>query len=146
MPTRPPEPRRYYLDANLDGPDLVERLRAGGLPCEPHRDHFPADAEDEAWIPAIAARGWVIVTRDFAIQRRPAERHAWTAAQATAVMLRGDRLSAEKMATMLLNAHAAGRMDNFIAKRQPPMILYLNVQGRLDVHVGGARRGARSKP
>ncbi len=95
MSRRPPDPLRYYLDANLDGPELVGALRAGKLPCEAHRDHFPSDAADEAWIPKIASRGWVIVTRDFAIKRKPAERDAWMVAKATVIMLRGERLSAQ---------------------------------------------------
>jgi len=143
MPRRPPDALVYYLDANLDGLELVGRLRGAGMPCEPHRDHFAPDAADAAWIPPIAARGWVIVTRDFAIQRRRAEREAWTAAHATVVMLRGEKLSAEDMAKMLLAAHANGRLDNFIGKRTPPMIIYLNPDGQLQVHFGGARRGGR---
>ncbi len=94
MPRRPPEPFVYYLDANLDGPDLVARLRGGGMRCEAHRDHFAPDAEDEKWIPPIASHNWVIVTRDFAIRRRPTERTAWTVTKATVVMLRGEKLSA----------------------------------------------------
>src|SRR5262245_42389385 len=117
MPRRPPEAFVYYLDANLDGPELVTRLRDGGVPCQPHRDHFAADAVDEAWIPAIASRGWVIVTRDFAIKRRPNEREAWSTATATVIMLRGERLSAEDMSKLMLAAHAYGRLDNYIAKR-----------------------------
>ena len=145
MPTRPPEPRRYYLDANLDGPDLVERLRAGGLPCEPHRDHFPADAEDEAWIPAIAARGWVIVTRDFAIQRRPAERHAWTAAQATVVMLRGDRLSAEKMCHPLQARRRAEFSRASVPEAQPRSLDRLEDTGDPGRIVGHDATGSRQR-
>jgi len=146
MPPRPPDPLVYYLDANLDGPELVRRLRDAGMPCEPHRDHFKPDAEDEDWIPMVASRGWVIVTRDFAIKRRPNEREAWTVANATVVMVRGERLSALDMAKLLLTAHAQRRLDNYIAKRTPPMILYLNPDGRLHTHLGGERRGARKKP
>lgn len=145
MPRRPPDALVYYLDANLDGPELVGRLREAGMRCEPHRDHFAPDAADAAWIPAISSRGWVIVTRDFAIQRRPTERAAWTAANATVVMLRGEKLSAEDMSKMLLAAYADGRLDNFIAKRVRPMIIYLNPDGQLRLHVGGARRGGRKK-
>jgi hypothetical protein len=145
MPRRPPDALVYYLDANLDGLELVRRLRVEGMRCEPHRDHFAPDALDEAWIPAIASRGWVIVTRDFAIQRRPTERAAWTAANATVVMLRGEKLSAVDMANMLLAAYAEGRLDNFIAKRTPPMIIYLQPDGQLRVHFGGERRGSRRK-
>ena len=113
--------------------------------CEPHRDHFAPDAADATWIPAIASRGWIIVTRDFAIQRRPTERAAWTAANAIVVMLRGEKLSAEDMSKMLLAAYADGRLDNYIAKRAPPMIIYLSPDGQLRVHLGGERRGGRRK-
>jgi hypothetical protein len=145
MPRRPPDALVYYLDANLDGPELVKRLREAGMPCEAHRDHFAPDAEDEAWIPAIARRGWIIVTRDFAIKRRPTEREAWSTANATVIMMRGEKLSAADMSTILLTAHAHGRLDNYIAKRMPPMIIYLNPDGQLRAHLGGERRGSRKK-
>ena len=141
MPRRQPDARVYYLDANLDGPELVDRLRAGGMRCETHRDHFAPDARDEQWIPPIAARGWVIITRDFAIQRRPTEREAWNTAGAAVLMIRGEKLSAQDMSKLLLAAHAQGRLDNYIAKRAPPMILYLHADGRLQTHLGGERRG-----
>lgn len=145
MSPRPPEPLVYYLDANLDGPELVRRLRDGGVRCEAHHDHFAPDAADEDWMPAVAGRSWVIVTRDFAVKRRPAERAAWTAAGAIIVMLRGDKLSGADMATMLLAAHAHGRLDNFIRKRTAPMVLYLTPPAQLAVHFGGARRGGHWK-
>lgn len=50
------------------------------------------------------------------------------------------------MAKMLLTAHTGGRMDNYITKRVSPMILYLNVDGKLTTHFGGERRGGRKKP
>jgi hypothetical protein len=145
MPRKPPDALVYYLDANLDGPELVERLRHGGMLCEPHRDHFAPDARDDAWIPSVAARGWVIVTRDFAIKRRPSEREAWSTANAIVVMIRGEKLSAEDMSKLLLAAHARSRLDNYIATRTSPMIIYLSPDGQLRTHLGGERRGGRKK-
>ena len=145
MLRRPPDALVYYLDANLDGPELVDRLRGAGMPCEAARNHFAPDTEDEAWIPVIAARGWIIVTRDFAIRRRPNEREAWNTANATVVMLRGEKLSAGDMAKLLLTVHARGRLDHYLAKRTPPMIVYLNADGQLQTRLGGARRGGRRK-
>ena len=52
MPRRPPDPLVYYLDANLDGPELVRRLRDAGMPCEPHRDHFAPDLLEISGDPA----------------------------------------------------------------------------------------------
>jgi PIN like domain len=106
---------------------------------------MPRDAEDEAWIPAIASRGWIIVTRDFAIKRKPNEREAWSTANATVIMVRGEKLSAVDMSKLLLTAYAHGRLDNYILKRIPPMIIYLNPDGRLQTHLGGGRRGGRKK-
>jgi hypothetical protein len=85
------------------------------------------------------------VTRDFAVKRRPTERAAWTAAKATIVMLRGEKLSGADMAKILVGAHQDGRVDNFIAKRIPPMVIYLNADGTLHVHFGGERRGGRKR-
>jgi hypothetical protein len=113
--------------------------------CEPHRGHFAQDEEDETWIPVIASNGWTIVTRDVAIQRRPAERDAWISAGAVVIMVRGDRLSADDMARMLLAAHANGKLDGFIAKRVAPMIIHLQADGRFEVRHGGERRGGQKK-
>ena len=60
-------------------------------------------------------------------------------------MLRGEKLSGPDMAKMLLTAHAGGRLDNYIAKRSPPMVIYLSAEGKLLVHFGGERRGGRKK-
>lgn len=145
MSRKQPELLRYYLDANIDGPDVMQALRDAAMPCEAHRDHFASDAEDETWIPEIAARKWIIVTRDLAIRRRPTERAAWMNAGAAVVMVRGVRLTAEDIANTLLAAHADGRLDNFIDKRVRPMIIYVHPNGRIEVHEGGERRGGRKK-
>jgi len=145
MPRKPPDSLVYYLDANLDGPDLVKALRDAAMPCEAHRDHFPPDAADETWMPEVATRGWVVVTRDFAVKRRPTERAAWMASKATIVMVRGEKLSGADMTKMLLAAHADGRLDNYITKRIAPMVIYLTAPGQLTVHYGGERRGGRKK-
>ncbi len=74
----------------------------------------------------VAKRVWIIVTRDLAIRRNPAERAA-------------------DMAAMLLAAHSEGRLDNFISKRNRPMITYLDAGGRLERYFGGERRGGTRK-
>jgi hypothetical protein len=60
-------------------------------------------------------------------------------------MIRGEKLSAEDMSSMLLAVHAKGRLDNYISKRMPPMILYVTADGRLQTHLGGERRGAKKR-
>jgi len=42
---------------------------------------------DDEWIPAVADRGWTIITRDQRIERRPAERAAVIANSARVVAI-----------------------------------------------------------
>jgi len=141
MQRRPPEPLVFFLDENIDGPDLAERLRSRGIRHEAHRIHFTAGATDEEWIPVVAARGWVIVTRDLEIRRRAVERDAWLHSGAIVVMLRGDSLNNEAMASALSAALARG-LELYVSKRMPPMILYLWPDGRYHVKEGGVKRAA----
>jgi PIN like domain len=55
-----PEPV-FWVDENL-GHDFVSLLRVNGLHVE--YDVFPDGTEDVVWIPALAERGWVAITRD----------------------------------------------------------------------------------
>lgn len=37
------------------------------------RDHFDPSAPDEEWIPWVGLRGWVVVTKDDRITRKPGQ-------------------------------------------------------------------------
>ncbi len=146
MSRRPPEPEAiYFLDENVDGPMLAEALRAEGFEVRQHRECFERGAEDERWIPVVASSGWIIVTRDIAIKRRPAERAAWIAANAVVVMIRGEQpLSAADMAATLIRVRT--RLEHYIRKRMPPMIIFVRPDGDIELKEGGARRGGKQKP
>jgi len=80
---------RFYVDADiLSVAKLLVQVRAdvtfpgdpgtvrgvGGFPrpaCP-----FKTDEKDQVWIPAVAAQGLVVITRDRHIRSRPAERKA----------------------------------------------------------------------
>ncbi len=143
MSRRRRESLRYYFDENLAGPDLIGPLKAKGVACISHRDVFPAGTEDAVWIPAVAEKGWVIVTRDVAIKSNPAERAAWKASGAVLLIIRGKGLSAADMVEIFLDAYGDGWLDNFIHKRRPPMILYLFANKRIEVKEGGEKRGGK---
>ncbi|MHB2019736.1 MAG: DUF5615 family PIN-like protein [Candidatus Xenobia bacterium] len=36
-------------------------------------DHVPADTDDEVWLRRAGAEGWIVVTRDKNLKRKPAE-------------------------------------------------------------------------
>ncbi|MBI2774083.1 MAG: DUF5615 family PIN-like protein [Chloroflexi bacterium] len=62
----------FFFDNNLS-PVLVQGLRAFGEDVQHLRDSFAAEAPDTEWIPEVARRGWVVVTRDKHIRTRPLE-------------------------------------------------------------------------
>lgn len=79
---------RFYVDANLLGlahilADLRSDLTYPGDPggtvkrreraaCPVESPHLP----DHEWLPVVGEQGWVVLTRDQRIERRPAERQA----------------------------------------------------------------------
>jgi hypothetical protein len=82
----PPRPAdvRFYFDEDVLGlakviaalrPDITYPGDPGGTVHRRVRPPCPiaSGTKDPEWIPFVAGRGWLIVTRDAAIQRRPAE-------------------------------------------------------------------------
>lgn len=63
----------YFADRNLGRFDFPDYLRGHGLTVHAHDDHFSQLAADEAWIPEVAARGWIILSPDLRVMRNPVE-------------------------------------------------------------------------
>lgn len=94
---------RFYLDADVLGlAHVVAALRSDATyPGDPgaiiRRRERPAcpilnpATKDDVWIPEVASRSWLIITRDSRIQRHPAEMAAVRANAARMVALTGDQ-------------------------------------------------------
>lgn len=54
----------FFLDRALQSYALRDALKELGARVQMHRDHFKEDAEDIDWLPIIARRQWVILTKD----------------------------------------------------------------------------------
>lgn len=55
---------KFFLDRALESYDVRDALKAMGARVEMHRDHFKEDADDVEWLPTIARREWVILSKD----------------------------------------------------------------------------------
>ncbi len=92
---------RFYFDADVLGlAKVVARLRAdvtypgdpGAFIRKRQRPACPITdtaTDDVDWIPEVASRGWLIITRDSRIQHHPAEIEAVRSATARMVALDG---------------------------------------------------------
>jgi hypothetical protein len=92
---------RYYFDEDiLRLAHTISRLRSDcTYPGDPgaviHRRQRPGcpvarGSKDTVWVPAVAAQGWVIITRDHNIRENPAERRAVRENGARMVALSGE--------------------------------------------------------
>jgi hypothetical protein len=90
-------------------------LRAAGARVEVHLDHFAGDTPDIEWIPEVARRGWVLITKDQNIRRNPLERATYEAARLRGFVATGKDMNGEELGRLLTQClpgmvrRAAGR-------------------------------------
>lgn len=74
---QPPERPEYFIDRNLSRHQLPDALRASGRVVHTMLSVYGPDAEelvsDETWLTDAGGKGWLVLTKDDRIRRRPAE-------------------------------------------------------------------------
>jgi predicted nuclease of predicted toxin-antitoxin system len=83
---------------------LDAALRAAGIPFVAHLDVFRPDTPDAEWIAQVGLRGWVVITRDQNIRRRPNELRAVRSASLHLFALTSGNLSAAETASVIVKA------------------------------------------
>lgn len=91
----------FYVDRCL-GRAVAKALREAGAVVEVHDDNFSQDAEDETWIPVVARRGWVVLTKDKNIRRPRGEREAVLTADARIFTLCSGNMRGADMAALFV--------------------------------------------
>ena len=125
MPPLPDRPT-FYVD-HCAGKAVVRALRDAGANVEHHSDHFAQDEEDEVWIPSVAARGWVILTKDKNIRRRGGERETVLTSSARIITLSSSSMRGSEMCALLV-AHLDD-MERLVATQSPPFVAILGPGG-----------------
>ncbi len=120
---------------------MATALRGAGVQVEIHDDHFPATCDDEVWLPQVGARGWVVVTKDKYIRRRPRERRAIEDGNVAAFVLTASRINGAEMAHAFVTA--LPRILHIAAKYGRPLIATVSRVGAVAVVVGERRGGVR---
>src|SRR5664279_2472263 len=109
MASRSEKPPEFFVDRSL-GKSIVEGLRAEGLTVHSMADVYGEEKAqrlaDEVWLRDAGEQDWIVLTKDDAIRRRPAERDALTDAAVrvfclTTAQLRG----AEQTERFVRNRH-----------------------------------------
>lgn len=66
---------RFFVDNNLST-KLAKGMKEFGEDVVHLTDHFDEDEDDPIWLKYIGSNGWILITRDLAVRRRPAELQA----------------------------------------------------------------------
>ncbi|HZS65791.1 MAG TPA: hypothetical protein VFA72_01685 [Burkholderiales bacterium] len=117
----------FFLDHQIGRFQVAEALRSAGANVEVHLDHFRGDTPDVQWIPEVATREWVLITKDQNIRRNPLERVAYETARLRGFVLTGKEMNAKDMSDLLV-ACLPG-MVRRTAGRQGPLLFTISRYG-----------------
>ncbi len=74
--SKPLEDIEIFIDRSLGKKIAVPLIEAGAI-VHLHDDYFPQNTEDHVWLSEVGKRGWLVITKDQWIRRRPIERDAF---------------------------------------------------------------------
>jgi hypothetical protein len=107
----PPEPPpEFFIDRSLGRRHLAEALRSHGLVVHTmasvYGEEVGQHVADERWLRDAGEHGWIVLMKDDAIRRRPAERDALVDAGVRAFCLTNAQLrAAEQTERFVSNRH-----------------------------------------
>jgi hypothetical protein len=105
------------------------------VPAITHDAIFAQDTPDEEWLTRAGREGWVVLTKDKLIRKRPIERDALVGANVRAFVFTGGNMSGIEMAESIVGA--IPRMLRIIAATPPPFIARITGSGAVDVIESG---------
>jgi predicted nuclease of predicted toxin-antitoxin system len=100
----PREVPALFIDRDAWSLKLGRALEDAGIGHVAHHQQFDSESPDTAWIEAAGKHGWIAITRDQNIRRKPNELAAIRASRAIIFVFTSGNLSAEDTARILLQA------------------------------------------
>jgi len=120
----------FFVDQCMAGTAIPETItKASGCETKIFREHFDLDAKDPIWLPEVGKWGWVLVTKDWRIQRRPLERTAILNAGVRAFVLEPENLPLEAILTLL--RLTVPKFMTAIQRYKAPFIFAVEMNGEL---------------
>jgi predicted nuclease of predicted toxin-antitoxin system len=118
-----------FLDRNLGRKVVADVLREAGFPVVAHDEKFAPDTPDEEWLDVVGKQGWIVISRDRQIRRRPNELDALRRAKVRAVFVTGGNLSGHALAELVRSSGA--KIQNHALSASAPVIFSLTKDGSL---------------
>jgi predicted nuclease of predicted toxin-antitoxin system len=102
-PERPSE--TLFIDRDAWSRTLGGALAAAGIEFVPHHQRFGPATPDAEWLEVAGREGWIVLTRDKNIRRRPNELAAMKSANVVMFVLSQGNLSAAETARIVVGAY-----------------------------------------
>ncbi len=138
----PDDPLVFFVDHNLGSKLLPDALRKQGCTVEVHDTHFASGTKDTVWVPDVARRGWIVLSKDLNIASNALERETLFQAGARAFLLSQQNLSGPDQAAAFVRGL---RRIRHIALSEPaPFIARVSPSGEVKVLTDLKRHWKRS--
>jgi PIN like domain len=118
-----------FLDENLAGKRLPEGLRKDGLAVKLLHEEFQRGVLDTDLLPRIGEKGWILLTKDNQIRRRPLEIQAFIAARLRVLVFESAEMTSGEMLDAFRKALPA--IGQFVKKRKAPFVMRVGMTGRV---------------
>jgi len=125
----PPDAPPLFIDRCAWSRRLGEALRDAGIPFIIHDDKFAKDCADVDWLPVAGREGWIVITRDKNIRRKPNELKAFRGAKVVAFALASGNASAEDTARLVVGLYP--KILRKVRGAKPPAMFSVTLAGTI---------------
>lgn len=125
----PPDAPLLFIDRCAWSRRLGDALRDAAIPFIVHDDKFAKNCADVDWLPVVGREGWIVITRDKNIRRKPNELQAFRDAKVIAFALASGNASADDTARLVVSLY-----PKFLRKvrgAKPPVMFSVTLAGTI---------------
>jgi hypothetical protein len=127
----PPDAPPLFVDRCAWSNSLGKALTERDIPFIPHHDRFAPACPDEEWLEVAGKEGWIVLTRDKNIRRKPNELRAFREHGVIAFVLTGGDATAADTAVLVTALYP--RMLRKLKGAKPPAMFTLTMAGSIGV-------------
>lgn len=120
---------KLFVDRSLGRYAVANALRLAGFPVVAHDEVFPQGTSDDVWLERAGSEGWVVLSADKAIRRRPSEQDAILQHRVRIVIVTSGNLTAERQGELFVQA--GRRIQDKLMSSSPPAAYSLTKDGKL---------------
>lgn len=118
-----------FVDRSLGRRLVPEALRAAGFSVVAHDEVFEQNTPDEVWLTEAGKSGWLVISADKAIRRKPNEIDALVRNNVRTAILTSGNLSGTDQATLFVNN--GRKIQDVLMSTAAPAIFSMTKDGKL---------------